>query len=395
MQAASRRDGELLAELAVAPRSQLLHISRQWRRAFRAYHEREIADIEALGDASCVYLREIHTLPLLTRADEQRLGRAIKQGDQFARTELIVANLRLVVWMARKYTGRGVSLLDLIQEGNIGLMHATKKFDYRMGNKFSTYATWWVRQAITRAIDDQARTIRIPVHVVETINKLVRVSRRLLQEYGREPTPEEIAREMNLRPDRIRKLIVVGHYQEPSSLDALEDTGERVAPTPGTPGWRPTASHGLPYPAVKLLVDHDVEAERDRSGRLYGFDADDLPSVPTDCLRGLSVEDDDGWPVDELQFADVIREESETPLDVAVLKGLRRDLSDVLRMLTDRERRVLRLRFGLEDGSNWTLEEIGGEFGVTRERIRQIEAKALRKLRHPSRSGRLRDYLLP
>ena len=395
LQAASRRDDELLADLAIAPGSQLVRISQQWRSALHAYDERELADVGALDDSLYSYLREIHQVRLLTRADEERLGRAIEQGDQRAHAELVVANLRLVVWVARTYTGRGLSLLDLIQEGNSGLMHAAKKFDYRMGNKFSTYATWWIRQAITRAIANQARTIRLPVHIVEAINKLTQVSRRLLQEYGREPTYEEIGRAMHLGPNRVGELILLSHHQEPSSLDTFDDTGEHVAPTPVVPRWRSTVNHGLPRHSVKLLADHDAEAERDHGARLYGLDAAHLPSPSMHYLRESSLDVDHSWPVNGLHPADLIPDESESPVDVAVLGGLQMDVSDVLCTLKDRERRVLRLRFGLEDGRDWTLAEIGTELGVTRERIRQIEAKALRKLRHPSRARRLRHYMFP
>ena len=266
------------------------------------------------------YLKEIGSIPLLTQEQEQDLAKRKSEGDAEAGKKLVEANLRLVVSIAKRYTGRGMSFLDLVQEGNIGLMKAVEKFDYRKGYKFSTYATWWIRQAITRAIADQARTIRIPVHMVETINKLIRVSRQLLQELGREPTPEEIAKEMNMPEDRVREILKIS--QEPVSLE--------------TPIGEEEDSH------------------------LGDFIQDD--NVPV-------------------------------PADAAAFTLLKEQLVEVLDTLTDREQKVLRLRFGLDDGRARTLEEVGKEFNVTRERIRQIEAKALRKLRHPSRSRKLKDYL--
>lgn len=272
------------------------------------------------GDTVRMYLKEIGRVQLLTVDEEIELAKRIQEGDEAAKRRLAEANLRLVVSIARKYAGRGMLFLDLIQEGNMGLMKAVEKFDHTKGFKFSTYATWWIRQAITRAIADQARTIRIPVHMVETINKLIRVSRQLLQELGREPSPEEIAEAMELTVDKVRDIMKIS--QEPVSLE--------------TP----------------------VGEENDSS-------------------LGDFIEDLD----------------SPAPTDEAAFQLLKAQLSEVLDTLTDREERVLRLRFGLDDGRARTLEEVGLVFGVTRERIRQIEAKALRKLRHPSRSKQLKDYL--
>ena len=267
-----------------------------------------------------MYLKEIGKVPLLTAEEEIELAKRMELGDQEAKKRLAEANLRLVVSIAKRYVGRGMLFLDLIQEGNLGLIKAVEKFDYRKGYKFSTYATWWIRQAITRAIADQARTIRIPVHMVETINKLIRVSRQLLQELGREPTPEEIAAEMDMPVDRVREILKIS--QEPVSLE--------------TPIGEEEDSH------------------------LGDFIQDD--NVPV-------------------------------PADAATFTLLKEQLEEVLGTLTEREQKVLILRFGLEDGRARTLEEVGKEFNVTRERIRQIEAKALRKLRHPSRSRKLKDYL--
>ena len=267
-----------------------------------------------------MYLKEIGKVPLLTAEEEIELAKRMELGDQEAKKRLAEANLRLVVSIAKRYVGRGMLFLDLIQEGNLGLIKAVEKFDYRKGYKFSTYATWWIRQAITRAIADQARTIRIPVHMVETINKLIRVSRQLLQELGREPTPEEIAAEMDMPVERVREILKIS--QEPVSLE--------------TPIGEEEDSH------------------------LGDFIQDD--NVPV-------------------------------PADAATFTLLKEQLEDVLGTLTEREQKVLILRFGLEDGRARTLEEVGKEFNVTRERIRQIEAKALRKLRHPSRSRKLKDYL--
>ena len=278
--------------------------------------------LEGVGteDPVRMYLKEIGTVPLLTADEEMELAKKKAQGDESAKERLIEANLRLVVSIAKRYVGRGMLFLDLIQEGNLGLIKAVEKFDYHKGYKFSTYATWWIRQAITRAIADQARTIRIPVHMVETINKLIRVSRQLLQELGREPLPEEIAKEMDMPVERVREILKIS--QEPVSLE--------------TPIGEEEDSH------------------------LGDFIQDD--NVPV-------------------------------PAEAAAQTLLKEQLDEVLDTLTEREQKVLRLRFGMNDGRARTLEEVGREFDVTRERIRQIEAKALRKLRHPSRSRKLRDYL--
>ncbi|MCR5687436.1 MAG: RNA polymerase sigma factor RpoD [Lachnospiraceae bacterium] len=279
-----------------------------------------VPDGVSIEDPVRMYLKEIGKVPLLTAEEEIELAKRMEDGDEEAKKRLAEANLRLVVSIAKRYVGRGMLFLDLIQEGNLGLIKAVEKFDYTKGYKFSTYATWWIRQAITRAIADQARTIRIPVHMVETINKLIRVSRQLLQELGREPTPEEIAAEMNLPVDRVREILKIA--QEPVSLE--------------TPIGEEEDSH------------------------LGDFIQDD--NVPV-------------------------------PAEAAAFTLLKEQLVEVLETLTDREQKVLRLRFGLDDGRARTLEEVGKEFKVTRERIRQIEAKALRKLRHPSRSKKLKDYL--
>ena len=274
----------------------------------------------SIEDPVRMYLKEIGKVSLLSADEEIELAKRMEKGDEAAKKRLAEANLRLVVSIAKRYVGRGMLFLDLIQEGNLGLIKAVEKFDYRKGYKFSTYATWWIRQAITRAIADQARTIRIPVHMVETINKLIRVSRQLLQELGREPTPEEFAEEMDMPVDRVREILKIS--QEPVSLE--------------TPIGEEEDSH------------------------LGDFIQDD--NVPV-------------------------------PADAAAFTLLKEQLVEVLSTLTDREQKVLRLRFGLDDGRARTLEEVGKEFNVTRERIRQIEAKALRKLRHPSRSRKLKDYL--
>ena len=279
-----------------------------------------VPDGVSIEDPVRMYLKEIGKVPLLSAEEEIELAKKMELGDQDAKKRLAEANLRLVVSIAKRYVGRGMLFLDLIQEGNLGLIKAVEKFDYRKGYKFSTYATWWIRQAITRAIADQARTIRIPVHMVETINKLIRVSRQLLQELGREPSPEEIAAEVNMPVERVREILKIS--QEPVSLE--------------TPIGEEEDSH------------------------LGDFIQDD--NVPV-------------------------------PADAAAFTLLKEQLVEVLGTLTEREQKVLRLRFGLDDGRARTLEEVGKEFNVTRERIRQIEAKALRKLRHPSRSRKLKDYL--
>lgn len=273
-----------------------------------------------MNDPVRMYLKEIGRVPLLNADQEIDLAKRIENNDDEAKQELAEANLRLVVSIAKRYVGRGMSFLDLIQEGNMGLMKAVDKFDYRLGFKFSTYATWWIRQAITRAIADQARTIRIPVHMVETINKLIRIQRQLLQDLGREPTPEEIGAEMDMSTDKVREILKIA--QEPVSLE--------------TPIGEEDDSH-----------------------------------------LGDFIEDKDAT----------------SPEQHASYELLKEQLEEVLDTLTDREENVLRLRFGLNDGRTRTLEEVGRVFGVTRERIRQIEAKALRKLRHPSRSNQLKDFL--
>ncbi|MDO4552049.1 MAG: RNA polymerase sigma factor RpoD [Bacillota bacterium] len=274
----------------------------------------------AVDDPVRMYLKEIGKVPLLTAEEEIELAKRMEDGDESAKQRLCEANLRLVVSIAKRYVGRGMLFLDLIQEGNLGLIKAVDKFDWRKGYKFSTYATWWIRQAITRSIADQARTIRIPVHMVETINKLIRVSRQLLQEYGREPTPEEIAAEMDISEEKVREILKIA--QEPVSLE--------------TPIGEEEDSH-----LGDFIPDEDVPA----------------------------------------------------PAEAAAFSMLKEQLVEVLDTLTEREQKVLKLRFGLDDGRARTLEEVGKRFDVTRERIRQIEAKALRKLRHPSRSKKLKDYL--
>ncbi len=274
----------------------------------------------SIDDPVRMYLKEIGKIPLLKAHEEVELARRMHEGDELAKQRLVEANLRLVVSIAKRYVGRGMLFLDLIQEGNLGLIKAVEKFDYVKGFKFSTYATWWIRQAITRAIADQARTIRIPVHMVETINKLIRVSRQLLQELGRDPKPEEIAKEMDMSEEKVREIMKIA--QDPVSLE--------------TPIGEEEDSH-----------------------------------------LGDFIPDDD----------------APAPAEAAAYSLLKEQIEDVLDSLNEREQKVLKLRFGLEDGRARTLEEVGKEFDVTRERIRQIEAKALRKLRHPSRSKKLRDYL--
>jgi RNA polymerase primary sigma factor len=274
----------------------------------------------SIDDPVRMYLKEIGKVPLLSGEEEIELAKRMEEGDEYAKKKLCEANLRLVVSIAKRYVGRGMLFLDLIQEGNLGLIKAVEKFDWRKGYKFSTYATWWIRQAITRAIADQARTIRIPVHMVETINKLIRVSRQLLQELGREPKPEEIAKEMDMSVEKVREILKIA--QEPVSLE--------------TPIGEEEDSH-----LGDFIPDNDAPA----------------------------------------------------PAEAAAFSMLKEQLIEVLETLTPREQKVLKLRFGLEDGRARTLEEVGKKFEVTRERIRQIEAKALRKLKHPSRSKKLKDYL--
>ncbi len=282
--------------------------------------DEDFAKSVAVDDPVRMYLKEIGKVPLLTAEEEIDLAKRMEAGDEYAKQKLCEANLRLVVSIAKKYVGRGMLFLDLIQEGNLGLIKAVDKFDWRKGYKFSTYATWWIRQAITRSIADQARTIRIPVHMVETINKLMRIQRQLLQEYGRDATPEEIAAEMDITVEKVREILKIA--QEPVSLE--------------TPIGEEEDSH-----LGDFIPDEEVPA----------------------------------------------------PVEAAAFSMLKEQLIEVLDTLTDREQKVLKLRFGLEDGRARTLEEVGKQFDVTRERIRQIEAKALRKLRHPSRSKKLKDYL--
>ena len=274
----------------------------------------------SIDDPVRMYLKEIGKIPILKPHEEVEYAKRMAEGDEFAKQKLVEANLRLVVSIAKRYVGRGMLFLDLIQEGNLGLIKAVEKFDYKKGYKFSTYATWWIRQAITRAIADQARTIRIPVHMVETINKLIRVSRQLLQELGRDPKPDEIAKEMNMTEEKVREIMKIA--QDPVSLE--------------TPIGEEEDSH-----LGDFIPDEDAPA----------------------------------------------------PAEAAAYSLLKEQIEEVLNTLNDREQNVLKLRFGLEDGRARTLEEVGKEFDVTRERIRQIEAKALRKLRHPSRSKKLRDFL--
>ena len=284
------------------------------------FFEENMSKGMAVDDPVRMYLKEIGKVPLLTAEEEIELAKRMEMGDEEAKRKLCEANLRLVVSIAKRYVGRGMLFLDLIQEGNLGLIKAVDKFDWRKGYKFSTYATWWIRQAITRSIADQARTIRIPVHMVETINKLIRISRQLLQELGREPTPEEIAKQMDISVEKVREILKIA--QEPVSLE--------------TPIGEEEDSH-----LGDFIPDEDVPA----------------------------------------------------PAEAAAFSMLKEQLIEVLDTLTEREQKVLKLRFGLEDGRARTLEEVGRQFDVTRERIRQIEAKALRKLRHPSRSKKLKDYL--
>lgn len=301
-------DPEIKAQLEADPKAKEIDL------------EATISKTVAVDDPVRMYLKEIGKVPLLSAEEEVELAKRMESGDEYAKKKLCEANLRLVVSIAKKYVGRGMLFLDLIQEGNLGLIKAVDKFDYTKGYKFSTYATWWIRQAITRSIADQARTIRIPVHMVETINKLIRVQRQLLQENGREPTPDEIAEEMGITVDKVREIHKIA--QEPVSLE--------------TPIGEEEDSH-----LGDFIPDEDAPA----------------------------------------------------PAEAAAFSMLKEQLVEVLNTLTEREQKVLKLRFGLEDGRARTLEEVGKEFDVTRERIRQIEAKALRKLRHPTRSKKLKDYL--
>ena len=326
----------------------------------------------SIEDPVRMYLKEIGKVPLLSAEEEIELAQRMEEGDQEAKKRLAEANLRLVVSIAKRYVGRGMLFLDLIQEGNLGLIKAVEKFDYRKGYKFSTYATWWIRQAITRAIADQARTIRIPVHMVETINKLIRVSRQLLQELGREPTPEEIAAEMNMPVDRAiadqaRTIRIPVHMVETInklirvSRQLLQELGRE--PTPE----EIAAEMNMPVDRVREILKISQE--------------------PVSLETPIGEEEDS-------HLGDFIQDDNvPVPSDAAAFTLLKEQLVEVLGTLTEREQKVLRLRFGLDDGRARTLEEVGKEFNVTRERIRQIEAKALRKLRHPSRSRKLKDYL--
>ena len=311
---------EIIAEESVEPPEEELLLESEAEEFTAEAEDLSVPEGIATDDPVRMYLKEIGKVPLLTAEEELEIAKRMADGDEEARRKLSESNLRLVVSIAKRYVGRGMQFLDLIQEGNLGLIKAVEKFDYSKGYKFSTYATWWIRQAITRAIADQARTIRIPVHMVETINKLIRVSRQLLQEYGREPTPEEIAKEMGVSEEKVREITKIA--QEPVSLE--------------TPIGEEEDSH-----LGDFIPDDDIPA----------------------------------------------------PAEAAAFTMLKEQLTDVLDTLTPREEKVLRLRFGLDDGRARTLEEVGKEFNVTRERIRQIEAKALRKLRHPSRSKKLKDFL--
>ena len=311
---------EIIAEESVEPPEEELLLESEAEEFTAEAEDLSVPEGIATDDPVRMYLKEIGKVPLLTAEEELEIAKRMADGDEEARRKLSESNLRLVVSIAKRYVGRGMQFLDLIQEGNLGLIKDVEKFDYSKGYKFSTYATWWIRQAITRAIADQARTIRIPVHMVETINKLIRVSRQLLQEYGREPTPEEIAKEMGVSEEKVREITKIA--QEPVSLE--------------TPIGEEEDSH-----LGDFIPDDDIPA----------------------------------------------------PAEAAAFTMLKEQLTDVLDTLTPREEKVLRLRFGLDDGRARTLEEVGKEFNVTRERIRQIEAKALRKLRHPSRSKKLKDFL--
>ena len=375
----------------------------------------ELTDEELLGSNSAkvndpvrMYLKEIGVVPLLSNEEEKELAIAVENGDLEAKQRLAEANLRLVVSIAKRYVGRGMQFLDLIQEGNMGLMKAVDKFDYSKGFKFSTYATWWIRQAITRAIADQARTIRIPVHMVETINKLVREQRNLLQELGQDPTPEQIAERMDMTPDKVREILKIA--QEPVSLetpigeeddshlgDFIED---EVIENPVDYTTRVVLREQLDE-VLDTLTDREENVLRLRFGlddgkmrtledvgKVFNVTRERIRQIEAKALRKLR------HPSRSKQLKDFIEDEViENPVDYTTRVVLREQLDEVLDTLTDREENVLRLRFGLDDGKMRTLEDVGKVFNVTRERIRQIEAKALRKLRHPSRSKQLKDFI--
>ena len=447
------RHSKLFSDLVLAPRSQLSAISRQWRGTFRSYREQELADIGVLGDPMYVYLREIGKVPLLTAADEHRLAHAIERrshlkltegqtlwlrtfigrkrsafpvpsdpsaqvdGEQgsyirsdfdairfdgtLAERQFIEANLRLVVSVAKGYMGRGISLLDLIQEGNIGLIRAVELFDYQRGTKFSTYATWWIRQRITRAIADHARTIRLPVHMVDTVGQL---SSRRRANLPRSMAASQLLRRSDtnsdLPPERVRE-ISIWAWQEPVPLDALDvrcelhgdhDPGDHRARASRFSG-RSRVIHDLPYPHIQLLAACDIEAERDRNGRLGEPDDSEGCAIFGNDMFEDPFDEEDQSLADHRHPAYLVPDTSGSPADEAVLAALRQDVSDVLDALTPRERRILALRFGFVDGEEWTLERVGGEFNVTRERIRQIQNQALRKLRRPRYTRRLHAYL--
>ncbi len=321
----------------------------------------------SIDDPVRMYLKEIGKIPLLKPHEEVELARRMHEGDEVAKQRLVEANLRLVVSIAKRYVGRGMLFLDLIQEGNLGLIKAVEKFDYVKGFKFSTYATWWIRQAITRAIADQARTIRIPVHMVETINKLIRVSRQLLQELGRDPKPEEIAKEMEMTEEQARTIRIPVHMVE--TINKLIRVSRQLLQELGRD----------PKPE-EIAKEMEMTEEKVREIMKIAQDPVSLETPigeEEDSHLGDFIPDDD----------------APAPAEAAAYSLLKEQIEEVLGSLNEREQKVLKLRFGLEDGRARTLEEVGKEFDVTRERIRQIEAKALRKLRHPSRSKKLRDYL--